>query len=95
MQIIRSYSIRIPVEQHEELASIAFHSKRTLQDITSAAIRAYLQDEASATVKKPNAEERQQLAMCLDLLRAAPSDLQRLLVHLIEFWRAERAKLKA
>jgi len=95
MQPIASYSVRIPVADHETLKRIAFESSRTLQEITAAAIRAYIQDEAGAGEKKPNGEERQQLAVCLDLLRRGPDDLRRLLTHLIEFWRLQRAKLKA
>lgn len=87
---MRQFSVRLPDDLHEQLRDYAYRERSTLQDVCTAAIRAYLRG-TPVIRQKVTPREADRLAVALDLLRHGPADLRRLLNHLLDFWDSQRA----
>ena len=87
---MQTFSVRIPDELHEQLRDHVHAERATLQDVCSAALRAYLRG-APVLKQKVSARESDRLTVALDLMRRGPLDLKKLFNHLLDFWDSEGA----
>lgn len=82
---MQQFSVRLPKDLHDELRDHVYRERTTLQQVCTAALRAYLRGTPNLGIKM-SPRESNRLAAALDLLRRGPSDLKRLLNHLLDFW---------